>query len=300
MLKGTFGSKRLRLLALFLSILTLWLFLEKGKFVQANGGFTNESLQGNFAVVTLNVGGQYSQAGISAIAYDGKGKLSGTTLQNLPGASIAERTLTPFTLSGTYTVNPDGTGQSTIETTLPDGLGRTIDLAFAITKAKEVNNTKQAQEIYLIQEQLDEKTGGLVTLEATKLPDGGKFTNASLKGRYAYTLTGHGGRVPQIGLGIMNYDGQGNFSGNATVNLPGKTTGKRIFVSAPFVPRPYTINPDGTGTANPPGESDILLLITKAEVDNGIKVGQEAFFIVNQINPITGNLLTGQMTRLPN
>ncbi|WP_146136488.1 hypothetical protein [Aphanothece hegewaldii] len=283
---------------MFFSILALFLILGHGKVVQANGNFTNASLQGNYAVVTLNIGGQYPQAGISVINYDGKGKLSGTTIQNLPGASISERMLTKLLLSGTYTINPDGTGQSIIKTSLPDGTVKEVNLALVITQAQE-DNAKQAQKLYLIQEQLDEKTGGLLKLEATKLPNDGKFTNASLKGKYAYTLTGHGGRVSQLGLGIMNYDGEGSFSGNAIVNLPGETNGKRVFVTAPFV-RPYNINADGTGIATPPGESDVLFIITKAQVDDGIKVAQEAFFIVNQINPITGNLLTGEMTKLPN
>ena len=258
--------KRHQLFYLLMFILVFFGLVEYGIIAHANGVFNNESIRGNYAVVALNVGGQYPQAGISVINYDGKGKLSGTSIQNLPGASIAERTLTKTVFSGTYIVN---------------------------------NNLKQAQRINLIQEQLDEKTGGLVKLEATKLPDDGKFTNASLKGQYAYTLSGYGGRVSQLGLGIMSYDGQGSFSGKAIVNLPGETTGKRIFVTAPFV-RPYNINADGTGVATPPGESDILFIITKAQVDDGIKVGQSAFFIVNQINPITGNLLTGEMTKLPN
>ncbi|GFE71959.1 hypothetical protein [Chroococcus sp. FPU101] len=281
-----------------MSILVLFGLVEYGTIAHANGVFNNESIRGNYAVVTLNVGGQYPQAGISVINYDGKGKLSGTSIQNLPGASIAERILTKAVFSGTYIVNPDGTGQSVIKMSLPNGTTTDHNLAFVITKAKE-DNIKQAERINLIQEQLDEKTGGLLKLEATKLPDDGTFTNASLKGQYAYTLSGYGGRVSQLGLGIMSYNGQGSFSGKAIVNLPGETTGKRIFVTAPFV-RPYNINADGTGIATPPGESDILFIITEAQVDNGIKVGQSAFFIVNQINPITGNLLTGEMTKLPN
>lgn len=290
--------KRHQLFYLLMSILVLFGLVEYGTIAHANGVFNNESIRGNYAVVTLNVGGQYPQAGISVINYDGKGKLSGTSIQNLPGASIAERILTKAVFSGTYIVNPDGTGQSVIKMSLPNGTTTDHNLAFVITKAKE-DNIKQAERINLIQEQLDEKTGGLLKLEATKLPDDGTFTNASLKGQYAYTLSGYGGRVSQLGLGIMSYNGQGSFSGKAIVNLPGETTGKRIFVTAPFV-RPYNINADGTGIATPPGESDILFIITEAQVDNGIKVGQSAFFIVNQINPITGNLLTGEMTKLPN
>lgn len=295
MLEGHFLLKKFRLLGLILSTLALFLFLEGGKTQGANGGFTPGSLQGNYAVITLNIAGQIPLAGVSVITYDGKGRLTGTTLQNLPGTTIAERTIAKLAFTGTYTVNADGTGQSIITTTFPNGSTSEDNLAFIITQAQD---NHLAQKIYLIQEQLDDGTGGLLTLEASRLPNEGKFTNASLKGKYAYTLTGHGGRVPQSGLGIMTYDGQGSFSGNAVVNLPGETIGKRIFVTAPFT-RPYNINANGTGIATPPGESDILLIITQAQVKDGIRVGEEAFFIVNQINPITGNLLTGKITKLP-
>jgi hypothetical protein len=95
----------------------------------------------------------------------------------------------------------------------------------------------------------------------------------------------------------MTYDGEGRFTGNATVNLPGRSYGERAFVSAPFV-RPYTVNADGTGTATPPGESDIVFVITKADVVGGVKLAKEVFFIVREINPATGDLLTGVITRL--
>jgi hypothetical protein len=62
--------------------------------------------------------------------------------------------------------------------------------------------------------------------------------------------------------------------------------------------RPYTVNADGTGTATPPGESDIVFVITRAEVVDGVKLGTDVFFIVRELNASTGNLLTGMITRL--
>ena len=50
-------------------------------------------------------------------------------------------------------------------------------------------------------EQLGPSTANLLTLQASRLPDDGKFNNASLKGAYAYTLLGHGGPVPQPSWG---------------------------------------------------------------------------------------------------
>jgi hypothetical protein len=100
------------------------------------------------------------------------------------------------------------------------------------TKAANIGGAIVAEEFAFMHEQLGAASGNLLTLRATTLPDEGKFTNASLRGEYAYTLLGHGGPAPQAGLGVMTYDGQGQFTGNATVNLPGSSYGERSFVSA--------------------------------------------------------------------
>jgi len=265
--------------------------------LEVSSAFTNASLQGQYAVFTIGQGGPYPQAGINIATYDGKGNFSGTTKQNLPGTPLGQRRVVIAPFEGTYTLNSDGSGRGIIQYRLPDGSNHQDVIALMITKTEKVGDKQQATEFFAMHEALGDESGGLLTLRGTKLPEGGRFTNASLKGNYAYTLIGQGGPIPQAGLGNMIYDGQGTFTGNATVNLPGATIGQRRFVSAPFV-RPYTVNPDGTGTATPPGESDILFIITKAKVIKDIKVGEEVFFIVNQLNPLTGNLLTGYITKI--
>jgi hypothetical protein len=259
--------------------------------------FNNASLKGNYAVVDIGHGGQTPQAGVSVTTYDGQGSFSGVTVQGVPGRTFRERVFARASFRGTYNVGENGAGAGAITTTFPDGSTSDVNIALVITRSARIGDDTVAQEFSFIHEQLGAMTGNLLTLQATRLPDEGKFTNASLRGEYAYTLLGHGGPLPQAGLGVMSYDGEGRFTGNATVNIPGAAWGDRSFVSAPFV-RPYTVNADGTGTATPPGESDIVFIITRAEVVDGVKLGTDVFFIVRELNASTGNLLTGMITRL--
>jgi hypothetical protein len=260
--------------------------------------FTNASLNGNYAVFNIGRGGDSPQAGVSVARYDGRGTFSGVTIQDVPGSSFGERVFVRASFTGNYTINPDARGTGTITTTLPDGSKEQVNTALVITKTTKANEAEVAEEFSFMHEQVGSRTGTLETLIATRLPDGGKFTNGSLKGNYAYTLIGEGGPLPQSGLGVMTYDGAGSFSGTATVNLPGTSLRERRFVTAPFV-RPYAVNPDGTGTATPPGESDIVFVVTRADVIGDTKLAEEVFFIVRESNPATGSLLTGMIKKLP-
>lgn len=69
------------------------------------------------------------------------------------------------------------------------------------------------------------------------------FSNASLKGSYAFTLTtSMGAPALQFEVGSMNADGNGNISGVEDINGPGGVT-KAVSVSGT-----YTITADGRGT----------------------------------------------------
>ncbi len=273
------------------------LILGNNGVTHADEGFTNGSLKGNYAVINIGRGGQTPQAGVSVATYDGKGKFSGITIQDLPGPSLGERTFVRAAFEGIYKVNANGTGTGSIKTTLPNGTISEVNIVLMITESEIVNGIKVAKEFSFMHETLSSGTGGLLTLVATRLPAKGKFTNTSLKGDYSYTVIGRGGYTPQSGLGVITYDGKGSFSGTATVNIQGLSFGERLFITAPFV-RPYSVNPDGTGMATPPGESEIVFVITRAEVDNDLKVAKEVFFIVRDLNPATGNLLTGFIKKL--
>ena len=57
----------------------------------------------------------------------------------------------------------------------------------------------------------------------------------------------------------------------------------------------YTVNADGTGNVSNGG---VFFVITRANLVDGIKVAQEYSFIVRDLIPTTGNLVTGVAKRL--
>ena len=73
-----------------------------------------------------------------------------------------------------------------------------------------------------------------------------RFTNASLNGQYAYQSIGDD--HVSVGLGIVNYDGDGRTTRRVTVNAPDGMGGRRLIFFDSV--GSYTVNPDGTGTAS--------------------------------------------------
>ena len=66
-------------------------------------------------------------------------------------------------------------------------------------------------------------------------------------------------------------------------------------VTAPFHSI-YAIDPDGIGIARGPGRSVTRFVVTQAQVVNGVKVAKKAFFVID-LDPATGSLLTGVITK---
>lgn len=280
-------------------LLSLATFLVLGCAEGPSGAkpFTNATIEGDYAIIDIARGGQPPQAGVGVAHYDGNGTFSGVSIQDVSVPPSRQRMFVQASIAGTYNVKPDGTGTSVLTVDLPGGFQEHIDLVLAITKTATIDETEVADEFTFIPEQLGPRTGTLTTFIATRLPAEGTFSAASLKGRYAFTLVGEGGTLPESGLGVVNYDGAGKLSGTATVNVPSSSS-RRKFLTTPFA-ESYTVNPDGTGTATGPDGRDSAFVITKAAVANGTKVAKEAFFVVRNLDPSTKSLLTSVITKLP-
>ena len=106
--------------------------------------YTLSSLCGDYgAVVTY---GANVAAGFGHEKYDGQGNATGSALANQPGAN-GTRTITSFGISGTYTVNKDGSGIRTLTIALPGGSTAQVIEDFVITKAEVINGIALATEI---------------------------------------------------------------------------------------------------------------------------------------------------------
>jgi hypothetical protein len=106
--------------------------------------YTLSSLCGDYgAVVTY---GANVAAGFGHEKYDGQGNATGSALANQPGAN-GMRTITSFGISGTYTVNKDGSGVRNLTIALPGGSTTQVIEDFVITKAEVINGIALATEI---------------------------------------------------------------------------------------------------------------------------------------------------------
>jgi hypothetical protein len=112
----------------------------------AHHTYSVKSLQGDYAAVNHYGDGGNLALGIGTEQFDGSGNCQGTLLLNRP-TSTGTRELVPLTSTGTYTVNPDGTGIIYLTVTLPDGTTRTGTEDFVITRTERIRGSLIATEV---------------------------------------------------------------------------------------------------------------------------------------------------------
>lgn len=259
--------------------------------MQLDNGFTNNSLRSTYAASNIWRGGQAPAAGVGLLTFDGKGKVSGFNLLNLPGMSFGVRRLFRSTFEGSYTVDRDGSGAGTTKITAPDGSTSETSFVFTIAGAE---GDKGAKEGFFIVKDLDVTTGALMTFVITRLPEEGDFSLASLKGTFSFNGAAQGSQIPAAGIGLITFDGNGKYSGLDIVNVPGGRFGERQMTRSPFEGT-YTMDVGGIYPAiNSPSQSEAIFLVTKARTVDGIKVAQEYFYMVpgNVLAVTGGNFVT--------
>jgi hypothetical protein len=266
--------------------------------------FTTASLAGTYALVGIGRGGQTPIASVGIFTFDGQGHVSGSAIANVAGTAFNERLLVKTAFSGTYTVDENGSGygSTAMLATASDGSSRNIQTTLLITQAESIGSGKIAQEFSLMQQTVEPISGSLMMYSATRHPDGGKFSLASFQGTYGGPGIARGNQTPAIaiGIGAVHFDGKGGFTGVDVQNLPADLFQERRIATFDTAHAKYTVNEDGTGTIVGDNNSQAQLVITKARVVDGIKVGLEYFFVTNDLLPSTGNLVTTFITkRLP-
>jgi hypothetical protein len=263
---------------------------EESAWAERDLEFTNASIQGDYASFGVGLGGTSPNASAGMLTFDGKGVVTGTEFLNQPGSSFPARRYDVLPIEGTYEVDPRGTG-----VVLEKGTDKLL-FRFQIAKATVINDIKIAREITLLPLDLIDETGNLILSVATKLPGRGEFSLATLKGTYAFRGIGQGGQVPESGIGIVRFDGEGNASAFDILNLPGASPDEREILRFSFEAT-YVVDENGFGTITPiSGPGEAFLVIRKAEVINGVKVAREFSIIINNLSNF-GNLVTDDFVR---
>jgi hypothetical protein len=133
-------------------------------------GYSLASLKGNYAFVgtyAANVG-----ANLGVITFDGLSAAKGWVPVNEPGPN-GSRKMVKVTLTGTYSVQSDGTGTISFTVTFADGHTSEVSEDFVITKAESHGGTLVRTSIFEAQEQPSVVISGdvFVTHTYTRRPD---------------------------------------------------------------------------------------------------------------------------------
>ena len=136
---------------------------EHARYLQA-------SLSGNYAFV-----GTYAAnvaANLGVMTFDGLGGVKGSVIVNQPAAN-GLRALVKVTVSGTYSVNSNGTGVIAFTVTFADGHTADVTEDFVITHAESRGDVLIATSIFDAQEQPSVVISGnvFVTHTYTRRPD---------------------------------------------------------------------------------------------------------------------------------
>ena len=236
----------------------------------AREGCTNHSLRGAYGFATdgqaFGASGEFAEiAAAGRIVFDGHGNLAGRETESLNGA------VTEPTFSGTYSVQPDCTGTTTIHSDL------TTNLRFMLVEG--------GQEVNVIDTDPGVVAAGQITRQELT-----HCTAASFKGVYGFAASGSvyspDGEVGDVAVfGRIVSDGRGNTSESSASSFNG-------LQNADTQTGTYTVNPDCTGsttsTHHPSGQVDQVNFVL-------VEGGAEAKFIVT--NP--GLVFAGTVDRQP-
>ena len=123
---------------------------EASDSVQTGAKYSVASLCGDYGAIAT-YGANIARA-LGWETMNGRGKLTGHAIVNQPGPNDT-RTIVSIGISGTYTVNADGTGKEVLSIALPGGGTSSVTEDFVITRSKVVDGVPIATEIQDAQEQ---------------------------------------------------------------------------------------------------------------------------------------------------
>jgi len=191
--------------------------------------FSNASLQGTYSHLTNRwtadpTDVQLARVGI--ITFDGAGNVTNSFTEIINGNVVTG------TLSGTYSVNPDGT--ATI--TWPSSPYQVL-LNLNSTAAKVAHGFQYVIEI----PGYNEANVGEAFIQSTAPAT---YSLSSLKGSFSFDFheaTTDSTVAIQGGVGLFTFDGKGNVKGSSRCMVGG------VYQTATFTGT-YVVNPDGSGT----------------------------------------------------
>jgi hypothetical protein len=211
--------------------------------------FTNASLKGRYSVLidAWTPDASVTQSAVLALAtFDGAGNVTANSVL-LQGPASGTSTTDNVVLTGTYSVNADGSGN--IAFTGGDNVAFRLDAS--------AGGVARGAQLLLVTPNPDASVNSGVAVQQSPLPK--NFTPASLKGTFSYlqnrwtaTIATKAGAF----VGILKFDGKGNVT-NDSVGMIGSTGPIPSSVSGT-----YTVNADGTGSISYTNGASFAFVIT--------------------------------------
>ncbi len=214
--------------------------------------FSNSSLQGTYAFLgnrwTADINAPQGGV-IGIITFDGIGDMSESYTGMVNGSLVSG------TFTGTYTVNPDGTGTINFST------GWQWAIVLNSTSGKIAHGIQLLLTSNLGYNEVGTSTAGLQSTTAKT------YSAANLKGDFSFVYndwTADPSQPDDDGDGLFIFDGKGNVKGSSS-DMQGGTLQTETFTGT------YTVNSDGSGAIS-------------------LSTGEQYAFV---LNTATGNLAQG-------
>lgn len=265
---------------------------------QASGTITEASFNGRYAGALKGIGGNRPVIIIGVLTFHGDGTGSADTVWNLPGQGFTDRKVFPTTFDFIYEIDENGFGVLKAETF--------ADIHFVASRSKRLpgsNNSRLALELRSMTARFEIDGGNLLVGIGKRLPDQAEFDARSLNGVYGGLGIGAGGRILSS-IGYVTLDGNGSGTEFSLWNLPDPSNVHQRELA--FLPSTvsYSIQPNGlgvsTGLLTDGTEVDTWFVVTETERRRGRYIAEEILVIQNELDPLTGDLVSGSVRRISN
>ena len=216
--------------------------------------FSNASLKGRYSFV-LNAWSPDATVTQSAVlglgTFDGAGNVTGNYV-SLQGPPSGASTAALGAITGTYSVNPDGTGNITFTSSLFAG---SVNVALRLDAS--AGGVARGAQLLLVTPNPDGTVNSGLAVQQSPLPK--SFTASNLKGTFSYVQnkwTASTASGSAASIGILSFDGKGHVTNNLVgmMGSTGPTTGS--------LSGTYTVNSDGTGTISYTNGASFAFVIT--------------------------------------
>ena len=262
------------------------------------GAITEASFNGDYAGFVNGVGGQRPVAIAGILSFNGDGTGDAKTLWFLPGPTSGDLEVIPRDYPLTYEVDDKG-----IALVMADAIA---DLYFVVTRSRPRRNSNEllALEVQGMSGRLETSGANIVVGIGKRLPDRANFDDSSMNGVYGAMGVGDNARLATV-VGYTTLKGDGTGSGQSLWNLPDPLN---IF-ERQLIPIEstvtYTVDSNGIGKMLVDQGDGVerlgYFVVTKAKrVHHGRYIATEAFTINGQLNPVSGDLISGLVNRLSN